>query len=67
MMMNLLTADDYIATGDTRPRWTELINGEVIVNNPTIRHQKIVSHIQVELVLWMRARSGGASLPVRST
>jgi hypothetical protein len=33
MTATLLTADDYIATGDTRPRCTELINGEVIVNS----------------------------------
>ncbi len=54
MTATLLTADDYIATGDTRPRWTELINGEVVVNNPTVRHQVAVSRIHFELMLWTR-------------
>ncbi len=53
MTAMLITADEYIATGDTRPRRTELINGEVIVNNPTIRHQEIVQHIQFHLRLWV--------------
>jgi Uma2 family endonuclease len=53
-----LTADEYIATGDTRPRRTELINGEVIVNNPTVRHQNIVVFIQLELGLWIRNGPG---------
>jgi Uma2 family endonuclease len=58
MTATLLTADEYIATGDTRPRWTELINGEVIVTNPTIRHQQIVYFLQFELGLWIRQGSG---------
>ena len=62
-MTATLTADEYIATGDTRPRWTELINGEVVVNNPTIRHQAIVSHILVELTLWTRGSNGRGTSP----
>ena len=54
MTATLLTADDYIATGETRPRWTELISGEVVVNNPTIQHQTAVDFIHIELVLWTR-------------
>lgn len=54
MTATLLTADDYVASGETRPRWTELINGEVVVNNPTIQHQATVDFIHVELVLWTR-------------
>jgi Uma2 family endonuclease len=52
MTATLLTADDYIATGDTRPRWTELINGEVIVDSPTFRHQAAVSYIHYRLMDW---------------
>jgi Uma2 family endonuclease len=64
MAATLLSADDYIATGDTRSRWTELINGEVIMNNnPTIRHQEIVSHIHVELRMWMRQKVGRGRSP----
>ncbi len=57
MTATLLTADEYIATGDTRPPRTELINGEVIVTNPTIRHQEIVQHIQFHIRLWTLAGS----------
>ena len=32
MTAKLFSADEYIATGDMHSRWTELINGEVIVN-----------------------------------
>lgn len=54
MTATLLTADEYIATGDTRPRRTELINGEVVVNSPTVRHQAIVSFIHFEIMAWVR-------------
>jgi Uma2 family endonuclease len=63
MTASLLSADEYIATAATRPRWTELVDGEVIVNNPTIRHQDVVTHIQVELVLWIRGASGRGRSP----
>jgi Uma2 family endonuclease len=49
-----ISADDYLATAATRPRWTELINGEVHVNSPTVRHQELTVYIQTELILWMR-------------
>jgi Uma2 family endonuclease len=60
---NSLTADEYIATGDSRPRWTELIDGEVLVNNPTIRHQNTVSSIHFELMAWTRAQPGRGKSP----
>ena len=63
MTATLLSADEYIATGDTRSRWTELINGEVIVNNPTIRNQEIVSFIHYELMSWSRAKAGRGRSP----
>lgn len=63
MTATLFTSDEYIATGDTRPRSTQLINGEVIVNNPTIRHQKIVSRVHFELMLWTEASSGRGQSP----
>jgi Uma2 family endonuclease len=62
-MTATLTADEYIATGDSRPRWTELINGEVIVNNPTLRHQRIVSFVHFELMSWTRAGTGRGESP----
>ncbi len=63
MTATLLSSDEYIATGDTRSRWTELINGEVIVNNPTIRHQKLVSRIHYELMSWSLAEPGRGDSP----
>jgi Uma2 family endonuclease len=58
MTATLLTADEYIATGDTRPRWTELLNGEVIVNYPSVRHQHIVHLISNRLFNWVEAGNG---------
>ncbi len=63
MTATLLSADEYIATGDARSRWTELINGEVIVNNPTIRHQELVSRIHYELMSWTKAKTGRGRSP----
>jgi Uma2 family endonuclease len=63
MTATLLTADEYIATGDTRPRWTELIDGEVFMTNPTIRHQMIVSFIHFELMAWTRGQPGRGQSP----
>jgi Uma2 family endonuclease len=63
LMTARFTADEYIATGDTRERWTELLNGEVVVNNPTIRHQRIVQFIQLALLRWMEGGSGRGDSP----
>ncbi len=63
MTASLLTADEYIGTTDSRPRWTQLINGEVVVNSPTIRHQKIVRYIEYALESWTRAQPGRGISP----
>ena len=63
MTATVLSADEYIATGDTRPRWTELINGEVFVNNPTVRHQIVLSLIHFELMNWCRGGPGRGVSP----
>jgi Uma2 family endonuclease len=54
-MTTLLTADEYLATGDERPHFTELINGEAVVNTPNIRHQRIASELQFLLQKWTKA------------
>jgi Uma2 family endonuclease len=51
-MTILLTADEYLATGDERPRFTELVNGDVIVNSPNLRHQLLMTRIQFLINLW---------------
>ncbi len=63
MTATLLTADEYIATGVARPRWTQLINGEVIVSSPPIRHQKIVSFIHFRLMTWLELHPGSGDSP----
>jgi Uma2 family endonuclease len=62
MTTTLLTADEYIAMGESWPR-TQLINGEVIVNNPTIRHQEIVTFIHLEIRSWMPTGPGRGRSP----
>jgi Uma2 family endonuclease len=59
----LLNAEQYIETGDTRPRWTELINGEVIVDAPTIRHQRIVTLVNNRLFNWAEAAAARGEAP----
>lgn len=48
----LLTADEYRATGDERPRFSELVDGVVIVNTPNLRHQRIAARLRFLLQLW---------------
>jgi Uma2 family endonuclease len=54
-MTTLLTADEYLATGDERPRFTELVNGDVIVNSPNLRHQLIAARLRFLIALWCEA------------
>lgn len=60
----LMTADEYIATPDERPRWSELIDGEVhLMNSPALRHQRIVTFFIVEIELWVRGGPGRGECP----
>jgi Uma2 family endonuclease len=63
MVAALLTADEYILTAETRHRWTELVNGEVIVNTPTVRHQRIVQFINAQLFNWVGNGVGRGEAP----
>jgi Uma2 family endonuclease len=64
MTTALLTADEYIATAETRSRWTQLINGEVHVNTPSIQHQRIVGLVMAALHQWTQSQAGsGSALP----
>jgi Uma2 family endonuclease len=63
MAASLLTSEEYIATGDTRLRWTELVNGEVIVNTPSIRHQETVTRIHEAIRAWIRSENGHGRSP----
>lgn len=53
-----INADEYFATADDRPRFTQLIDGEVVVNTPTSRHQDLLGFVYFELVAWTRGDAG---------
>ena len=59
-----LTADEYLARED--PRRTELIEGVLVVNEPTVLHQRVVGLTYAALLAWTRAESGRGtvSLPL---
>ena len=59
-----LTADDYLARED--PRRTELIDGRLVVNEPTVLHQRVVGLIYAALLAWTEAAPdrGTVSLPL---
>lgn len=62
-MTTLLTADEYLATGDERPRFSELVNGEVVVNTPNLRHQRIAARLQFLIQLWCEEGSERGESP----
>jgi Uma2 family endonuclease len=59
-----LTADEYLAREDRRR--TELIDGAVVVNEPTVLHQRVVGLIYAALLTWTQAAPdrGTVSLPL---
>ena len=59
-----LTADDYLAREDRRR--SELIEGAVVANEPTVLHQRVVGHIYAALLHWTQETPGrgAVSLPL---
>lgn len=59
-----LTADEYLARDDRRR--TELVDGEVVVNEPSILHQHVCGLVYQALAAWARspAGRGTATLPI---
>ena len=59
-----LTADDYLSRDD--PRRTELIDGVVVVNEPSILHQHVCGLVYQALAAWTRTPTGRgmATLPI---
>lgn len=53
-----ISADEYLTTADDRPRFTQLIDGEVVVNAPTSRHQDLLGFVYHTLVLWTGEAEG---------
>ena len=58
-----ITADEYLATGDERPRYAELINGEVILSTPILRHQRVAAELRFLVTLWCKAAPGRGESP----
>ncbi len=52
-----LTADEYFALPPTEQR-TQLINGEIVVTEANLRHQRIAGEIYFLLTAWLRANPG---------
>jgi Uma2 family endonuclease len=55
-----LSSDDYLARED--PRRTQLIEGVVVVNEPTVLHQRVVGLIYAALLGWTQAATGRGSV-----
>ncbi len=64
-----LRADEYLAQADEPPRFRELIDGKVVVNAPSSRHQELLGFIYLRLVTWTGERRGRghAMLPLDVT
>jgi Uma2 family endonuclease len=60
-----LTAEEYFALPPTEKR-TQLIDGEVVVTEASLRHQRITGEIYAELRNWLRQNPGHgeAGIPV---
>ena len=52
-----LTAEEYFALPPTEQR-TQLINGEIVVTEANLRHQRIAGEIYFCLTTWLRANPG---------
>lgn len=52
-MTTRMLVEDFLQGGF--PRGTQLINGEVVMNDPTLLHQRAVSRIHLALGIWTTA------------
>ena len=62
-----LTADEYFALPPTEQR-TQLIDGEIVVTEASVRHQRITGEIFLLLTVWLREHPGNgeAGIPVNA-
>jgi Uma2 family endonuclease len=60
-----LTAEEYFALPPTEQH-SQLIDGAIVVNEPTVRHQRITGEIYLLLTMWLGENPGHgeAGLPV---
>ncbi len=61
-----ITADEYVAMEELEGRRTDLIDGEIVVNQPTPWHQKVTLELVLALGNWNKGASGRGvlSLPL---
>ena len=61
-----LTADKFLELPLDEYRFTQLINGEIVVSEPTLRHQDLCVFIVRRLLGWIESGSGRgrAGIPV---
>lgn len=61
-----ITADEYLAMEELEGRRTDLIDGEIVVNEPTRWHQRAVMEIGSALLVWEKSGPdrGFACLPL---
>lgn len=53
-----LSAEQYLALADDLPRFTQLIDGEIVVNQPSLLHQHVVGELYVVFREWIDAEPG---------
>jgi Uma2 family endonuclease len=54
----LISAEQYFELADQLPRHTELIDGEIVVSEPTRLHQEVLGRIYRRLADWVDATPG---------
>ncbi len=59
-----LTAEEYFALPPTEKR-TQLIDGEIVVTEASVRHQRITGEIYFLLAAWLRDHPVTARPPCR--
>ncbi len=53
-----MSAQDYLATPESRPRHTELIDGTVVVSEPRLPHARVQTELVYRLRLWIDGGEG---------
>lgn len=53
-----MSAAEYLATPECRPRHTELIDGTVVMNEPTLRHTRAQGKLLFVLTAWVHGAPG---------
>ena len=62
----LMTAEEYMAMPELEGRRTNLVEGKVVMDEPTWRHQALVLRLAIAMVQWLDAgdERGAVSIPI---